>query len=90
MASPEAHGFARRQETPRLRGRPLQQARSALFAREPYCRACRAQGRLVLATIRDHIINTAVGGGEGETNIQPLCAACHRAKTGREAVRARG
>jgi 5-methylcytosine-specific restriction enzyme A len=71
---------------PRLRGRALQAARAALFAREPLCRGC---GR-ALATIRDHVVPLAEGGQEVESNIQPLCQGCSDAKTQRESARGRG
>jgi 5-methylcytosine-specific restriction enzyme A len=74
-------------EQPRIRGRRLQALRTALFQREPLCRPCSQAGRATVATIRDHIINVEEGGTEDESNIEPICADCHRAKTEREAAR---
>jgi len=68
---------------PRVRGRKLQRLRMALLADQPFC-GC---GRV--ATIRDHIVPLAEGGTDTEANVQPLCAACHDAKTQREALRGR-
>lgn len=73
----------------RLRGRKLQRARQALFAEEPLCRPCRKAGRLVVATIRDHIIPIAEGGTDEPENTQPLCQGCSDVKTRAEAERGR-
>ena len=62
-----------------------QKARKRLLAREPLCRICKANGRTTVATIADHIKNLASGGSQSEDNLQPLCDACHREKTLREA-----
>jgi 5-methylcytosine-specific restriction protein A len=74
----------------RLRGRKLQRARAGLFAAEPLCRMCVAEGHYDLrarATIRDHIIPLAEGGTDEPENIQPLCQPHHDAKTLEEARR---
>jgi 5-methylcytosine-specific restriction enzyme A len=73
--------------TTRLRGRALQRARAELFTREPLCRTCQAQGRVTIATVRDHIIPLAEGGTDGPGNVQGLCGDCHQAKTQAEAQR---
>lgn len=74
--------------TPRLRGRANQERRAALFAREPLCRECAKQGKVTVATIRDHIIPLAEGGSEGTIeNEQPLCQACSDIKTQAESAR---
>jgi 5-methylcytosine-specific restriction enzyme A len=80
---------ARRPDITRVRGRQLQARRRRLFQRQPLCEPCQAAGRLVLATIRDHRLALAEGGTEDETNEQAICAACHAAKTQREAQRGR-
>lgn len=93
------HGWsaeARKDDAKRLRGRALQAARAALFAREPLCRMCssgswrdsRGTGG-ALATVRDHIIPLGEGGEEDESNVQPLCAECNIRKTASEAQRGR-
>lgn len=81
--------FGWTQNAHRLRGRGLQRARERLFREEPFCRTCRAQGRKVLATVRDHILALAEGGAEDEANVQPLCRPCSDAKTQAEAARGR-
>jgi 5-methylcytosine-specific restriction protein A len=78
-----------RPDIPRIEGRRLQHLRQQLFAREPFCRLCKAQGRKVLAVIRDHVIPLAEGGTESAANTQPLCRACSDAKSQREAARGR-
>ena len=61
--------------------------RSDLFARDPLCAECTRQGRVTLATQRDHIKPLAEGGTDDASNVQGLCAACHDAKTKAEAAR---
>jgi len=78
-----------RADTERIRGRRLQALRARLFAAEPFCRLCKAQGRRRLATIRDHIVPLAEGGTDEPSNVQPLCAACSDDKTRAEAKRGR-
>ena len=87
-----AHGGARppwHHATPvtRIRGRKLQALRATLFAREPLCRLCAAQGLTVAATIRDHIVPLAEGGRDDASNEQPLCQSCSDAKTQQESAR---
>jgi 5-methylcytosine-specific restriction protein A len=76
--------------TKRITGRRLQRMRASLFSRDPLCAECRKQGRVTLATQRDHIIPLAEGGLDDETNEQGLCDACHEGKSLAEALRGRG
>lgn len=73
----------------RLTGRRLQQLREALFREQPLCLLCKAAGRVVLATQRDHIVPLAEGGTDDPSNIQGLCADHHREKSLAEAIRGR-
>lgn len=73
----------------RVTGRKLQAMRAALFARCPLCAECERQGRVTVATLRDHIIPLAEGGTDADDNIQGLCSPCHEAKTQAEAARGR-
>lgn len=82
---PAQYGW--RQDTTRVRGRKLQRLRAKLFDGEPLCRACAAQGRTTVATIRDHILPLAEGGTDALDNIQPLCLSCSDLKTRAEARR---
>lgn len=70
----------------RLTGWANTKARRELFHSEPLCRECFKNGRMVIATIRDHIVALAFGGKEEPSNVQPLCAECHDAKSKREAA----
>lgn len=72
----------------RVTGRRLQKLRAELFARDPLCAECRRQGRVTLATQRDHRVSLEEGGTEDLENIQGLCHDCHDAKS--KAERARG
>ena len=62
-----------------------QRTRRRILARDPVCRiagpACSGSSSEV-----DHVVP---GGGEHDTNLQGVCAACHRAKTQAEALAAR-
>lgn len=83
--------WVRRVDVPkRQTGRALQRKRAELFAREPECRECMRLGRFRLATVRDHIVPLAEGGDDADENVQPLCGACHDAKTARESARGGG
>lgn len=62
-------------------GARWQKLRLVILAREPLCRSCRAHGRTRAATIVDHITPKANGGTDDDANLQPLCVACHDAKT---------
>lgn len=71
-------------------GRALQRARAELFERDPLCAECKRQGRVTLATLRDHVKPLAEGGLDVLGNTQGLCDACHTAKTQSESLRGRG
>jgi len=73
--------------TKRVTGRKLQALRSELFARNPLCVTCDAQGRVSLATQRDHIVPLAEGGADDDSNVQGLCEECHDRKSKVERVR---
>jgi 5-methylcytosine-specific restriction enzyme A len=72
---------ARRGYGPRWR-----RARQAFLVRHPLCAACQAQGRVVRATVVDHVVPHH--GNQrlfwDETNWAPACKPCHDAKTARE------
>jgi 5-methylcytosine-specific restriction protein A len=65
----------------RIRGRALQRIRSRILAHEPLCRPCAAAGRTTEATQIDHIVPLFKGGSDTADNRQPICDACHQAKT---------
>jgi 5-methylcytosine-specific restriction enzyme A len=72
---------ARRGYGPRWR-----RARAAFLALHPLCAACRAQGRVVAATVVDHRIPHR---GDmklfwDESNWAPACKPCRDSKTARE------
>lgn len=73
-----------------FRGRKLQKERKILFDDQPLCVMCEAEGRVSVATIRDHIIPLAEGGRDVRENTQGVCSACHEAKTKDESKRGRG
>ena len=49
------------------------------------CQPCQRRGHVTEANIVDHIVNKASGGTDHPTNLEAICAACHRAKTQVEA-----
>ena len=60
-----------------------QKARKFFLKRHPWCIRCKAKGRLVPATVVDHI-KPHRGDAKlfwDETNWQPLCKSCHDHKT---------
>lgn len=61
--------------------------RASLLRRCPLCVVCTQQGRVTVATIRDHVIPLAEGGADDETNEQALCQTCSDVKTQEEARR---
>jgi 5-methylcytosine-specific restriction protein A len=67
-------------------GSRWRRARAAFLARHPLCAACRSQGRVVPATVVDHV--TPHRGDQrlfwDEANWAPACKPCHDAKTARE------
>jgi len=65
-------------------GAAWQRLRRSVLAEEPLCRNCGGRGRVVAATDIDHIIPKSQGGTDDVDNLQPLCHACHTAKTNRE------
>ena len=72
---------ARRGYGPRWR-----RARAAYLDRHPLCVPCEAAGRLVPATVVDHVVPHR-GDSDlfwNEENWQGLCKPCHDAKTARE------
>src|SRR5262245_17975374 len=79
------------QPSPRtITGWELTKARRALFANDPLCVACAEQGRVSLATIRDHIIPLQEGGADEASNTQGLCRSCHAIKSEQERRRGLG
>ena len=75
--------------TKRITGRKLQALREALFSRSPLCMQCEAEGRVTLATQRDHIVSLEQGGADDDDNTQALCLACHDIKSKGESAHAR-
>jgi len=72
---------ARRGYGPRWR-----RARAAFLAEHPLCAACQALGRVVPATVVDHVVPHR--GDQrlfwDQSNWAPACKRCHDAKTARE------
>ena len=74
--------------TKRITGRKLQAMRTELLKAQPLCAECERQGRVRLATQRDHIKPLAEGGADDGDNVQGLCEPCHDAKSLQERLRA--
>ena len=70
--------------TKRITGRRLQRIRKQVFAEQPICVACKAKGRVTVATQVDHIVALVNGGEDHADNRQALCDECHKAKTRRD------
>lgn len=86
---PEQYASSRRQgktTTQRGYGWDWQRRRIRILERDNYlCVPCSAAGVYTPATEVDHIVNLALGGGNGGDNLQSICKACHAAKTALEA-----
>lgn len=65
----------------RLTGRAAVDRRRHFLDANPLCVKCDAAGRTTLATEVDHVIPLSQGGRDDESNMQPLCSACHQIKT---------
>ncbi len=75
----------------RTRGRANQRRRERILSAQPLCVQCEQHDRVALATEVDHVVPLWKGGGDHDSNLQPLCRACHAAKSALEAVeRSRG
>jgi 5-methylcytosine-specific restriction enzyme A len=68
----------------RWSGRKLQEWRERILAREPLCRHCNEVGRTTIATEVDHIVPLEDRGTYEDSNAQPLCGDCHKAKTAKD------
>jgi 5-methylcytosine-specific restriction enzyme A len=67
-------------------GARWRRARVAFLAQHPLCATCRALGRIVAASVVDHVVPHR--GDQklfwNESNWAPACKRCHDAKTARE------
>ena len=70
--------------TKRITGRRLQRIRKQVFAEQPICVMCKANGKVTLATEVDHITALVNGGEDNHENRQALCVPCHQVKTRRD------
>lgn len=61
----------------RIRGRRGVELRKRRLRNEPLCRICKAEGKVTLATVPDHIVPLAKGGTDTDDNIRCLCAEHH-------------
>jgi len=69
-------------------GRPWRRLREAVLKRDGYlCQPCKREGRITEATEVDHLVNLAEGGTDDSSNLQGICAGCHKVKTQMEAQR---
>lgn len=81
-----ARGYGNGKTTARGYGYVWQKLRASVMRRDAYlCQACKAQGRLTVATEVDHITPKAHGGTDAMSNLRAICTPCHRTKTAREA-----
>ncbi|MBF7693458.1 HNH endonuclease [Acinetobacter pollinis] len=63
-------------------GRPWRRLKQSIHERDNW--TCCECGRVTHKLECDHIINTAQGGTDDESNLQSLCTDCHKAKTNKE------
>lgn len=53
------------------------------------CQVCLRNGQVTPATQVDHITPKCAGGTDDDSNLQSICASCHKLKTQTEALQAR-
>lgn len=71
-------------------GAAWRRLRDAVMQRDGgLCQTCREQGRVTVAVQVDHIVPKTDDGTDDESNLQAICADCHKSKTAKEALRAR-
>ena len=59
--------------------------RALVLAKEPTCRNCRTNNKIVEATMVDHITPMKKGGAPyAFENLQPLCYKCHAIKSAKD------
>ena len=80
--APKPWASTKTSSTARGYGATWQRLRRQVLAEEPLCRACKP--RVTAAVAVDHIVPKAKGGTDDRANLQPLCQACHDAKTARD------
>jgi 5-methylcytosine-specific restriction protein A len=76
-------------------GRPWRRKRERIFKRDKYlCQICFANGKLTpvslhgpTAGICDHKVALTHGGTDDDDNLQTICKACDKKKTGKESNR---
>ena len=67
------------------KSRQWRSTRVYILQRNPLCKICKDKGKVVGATIVDHIKPIRQGGHRfSESNLQPLCKPCHDHKSGGE------
>ncbi|UOA08338.1 HNH endonuclease [Methylobacter sp. S3L5C] len=66
------------------------QLRRAQLDSSPRCCKCKLLGKLVAASVVDHITPISIGGAAlDRENVQSLCTPCHSAKTNKERKKTR-
>lgn len=60
-------------------GRPWRRLKQKIHTRDEW--TCLCCGRVTMDLELDHIKNKAQGGTDDESNLQSLCAPCHKKKT---------
>lgn len=86
------HGESEEQWGKGRGGRPWRRKRQRVFERDGYlCQICLEQGKEKYVTLHgslsgvcDHIIPKSQGGSDDESNLQAICQACDKIKTGIE------
>ncbi|HEY8450600.1 MAG TPA: HNH endonuclease, partial [Bacillota bacterium] len=82
----QSRDYDRRRGTRQERGYDANwlKLRRIILAREPLCRPCREQGRVTPAEHVHHIVPLRAGGTNDESNLMPVCQACHNRLTAEE------
>ncbi len=70
------------------RSKEWRKLRAIHLSKEPFCRDCKKEGRIIQGRIVDHIHEINQGGGAlDENNLQTLCQTHHNRKTKKNETR---
>ena len=79
-----AHNHDSRSHDPFYQTKEWKSLRTTQLTIYPICAHCQKEGRIVPATVADHVEPRKQGGADELSNLQSLCASCHNKKSAKE------